>query len=110
MTRERSGPAGVAPRIQRPPKAHRRRRRRCPRVALVNWMRTHHYVVPVVGTLPAEIQNTFGAFRPGSRPHLGTDILAPRGTTVVAAADGVIWDVATTRLGGNVIWIFGRGG
>jgi murein DD-endopeptidase MepM/ murein hydrolase activator NlpD len=26
---------------------------------------------------------------------------------VVAATDGVIWSVATTNLGGNVIWIFG---
>ncbi len=41
----------------------------------------------------------------GRRVHEGLDIFAPRGTPVLAAADGVVRSTRPNRLGGNVVWI-----
>jgi murein DD-endopeptidase MepM/ murein hydrolase activator NlpD len=63
--------------------------------------------IPVEGAKPASIQSGFGAPRDsGARMHQGVDIFAPRGTPVVAAADGLITSVGVNGLGGNVVWVF----
>jgi peptidoglycan LD-endopeptidase LytH len=62
---------------------------------------------PVEGRGRAAVQSGFGAGRDeGRRRHEGIDIFAPRGTPVVAAADGWITSRTTNRLGGNVVWIW----
>lgn len=62
--------------------------------------------LPVDGAEPSSIHSFFGDARDGgSRPHHGVDIFAGRGTSVLAAADGVVSRVGTNVLGGNVIWI-----
>lgn len=40
----------------------------------------------------------------GARSHEGVDIFAPRGSAVVAVADGWVTSTRTNRLGGNVVW------
>lgn len=65
--------------------------------------------VPVAGVSRGHLRSTFGAPRPGGRKHRGTDIFAPRGTPVIAAADGIVWRVGENRLGGRVVWVFGEG-
>jgi murein DD-endopeptidase MepM/ murein hydrolase activator NlpD len=61
---------------------------------------------PVKGLDPRAIQSGFGAERDGGRrAHRGVDIFAPRGTTAVAATDGWIVRVETTKVGGNVVWM-----
>lgn len=53
-----------------------------------------------------DVQSVFGDARDGGRrDHHGVDIFAPRGTPVVAAADGVVSRINTTTLGGKVIWL-----
>jgi peptidoglycan LD-endopeptidase LytH len=65
------------------------------------------FEIPVEGARPASIQSGFGAPRDaGARMHQGVDIFAPRGTRVVAAADGLITSVGINGLGGNVVWLF----
>jgi murein DD-endopeptidase MepM/ murein hydrolase activator NlpD len=61
---------------------------------------------PVKGLDTRAIQSGFGAERDGGRrAHRGVDIFAPRGTTAVAATDGWIVRVETTKIGGNVVWM-----
>ncbi len=51
------------------------------------------------------ILSVFGDPRDGGRRrHHGVDIFAPRGTPVVAVANGVISRVDTTRVGGLIVW------
>jgi murein DD-endopeptidase MepM/ murein hydrolase activator NlpD len=61
---------------------------------------------PVDGRNERAIQSGWGAARDGGRrSHEGVDIFAPRGTPVLAAADGVVRRVNVTRLGGKVVWV-----
>jgi murein DD-endopeptidase MepM/ murein hydrolase activator NlpD len=61
---------------------------------------------PVQGVDGRAIWSGFGAERDGGRrAHRGVDIFAPRGTPVLAAIDGFVTRVETTRVGGNVIWM-----
>jgi murein DD-endopeptidase MepM/ murein hydrolase activator NlpD len=67
------------------------------------------YVVPVEGVRAADLRRSFGAPRSGGRTHEGIDILARRGTPVVAAADGLVVSTRPNRLGGTVVWVAGAG-
>jgi len=61
---------------------------------------------PVDGVDGRAIWSGFGAERDGGRrEHRGVDIFAPRGTPVLAATDGWVTRVETTRVGGNVVWM-----
>lgn len=78
--------------------------------AMLEWdiefapLRERGLMVPVVGVSPWQIPDSFDAPRDGGRRHDAQDILAPRGTPVLAADDGVILRIGTNALGGNVIW------
>jgi len=62
--------------------------------------------LPVQGASRSSIQSYFLAPRDGGRrEHHGVDIFAPRGTPVLAAANGVVTSVGTNALGGNVVWV-----
>ena len=59
---------------------------------------------PVEGHGTDAIRSGFGVDRDGGRrSHHGVDIFAPRGTAVLAAAEGRA-EAGTNRLGGNVVW------
>jgi murein DD-endopeptidase MepM/ murein hydrolase activator NlpD len=61
---------------------------------------------PVNGVDGRAIWSGFGAERDGGRrEHRGVDIFAPRGTPALAATDGWVTRVETTRRGGNVVWL-----
>ena len=61
---------------------------------------------PVSGRSDKAVQSFFGADRDaGARRHQGIDIFAPRGTPVLAAANGVVRSVSPNNLGGNVVWL-----
>ena len=54
--------------------------------------------------------DTWGAPRSGGRTHEGVDMLADRGTPVVAVEDGTIHRMSNTRRGGIAVWLGGIGG
>ncbi|TCB59699.1 M23 family metallopeptidase [Acinetobacter terrae] len=67
--------------------------------------------IPVKNIKARQLKDTWGASRSSSgRTHEGIDIMAPRGTKVLSATEGLIADLRNNNLGGKVIWIMGPGG
>ena len=81
-------------------------------VNLAQWdadyriLAAHHLVMPVLGVKSKEIVDTYSDQRSGGRTHEATDILAPRGTPVVAVDDGTIQKLFTSVRGGLTIYQF----
>lgn len=62
--------------------------------------------MPVVGVKSRDLSNSWHDPRDGgSRQHKGIDIFAPKGTEIVAVADGIISFIGDQRLGGHCIWL-----
>lgn len=62
-------------------------------------------VLPVVGVDPGELIDTFRDARSEGRVHDAIDIMAPRGTPVVAAAAGTVARVFESERGGLTVYI-----
>jgi murein DD-endopeptidase MepM/ murein hydrolase activator NlpD len=67
-------------------------------------LRERGLLVPVKGIAASEIPDSYDAPRDGVRVHNAQDILARRGTPVLAADDGTVLHIGTNALGGKVIW------
>lgn len=70
----------------------------------IRKLRERSLIVPVLGRYPADVADTFRAGRSGGRQHNAADIMAPRGTLVISADDGVIRRLSTNTLGGITIY------
>jgi murein DD-endopeptidase MepM/ murein hydrolase activator NlpD len=62
--------------------------------------------MPIRGLTRHDIQDTFKQSRAGGKAHEATDILAPRGTPVLAMEDGVIQKLFLSKPGGLTIYEF----
>jgi murein DD-endopeptidase MepM/ murein hydrolase activator NlpD len=69
------------------------------------YFREHPLMVPVEGVMPSQLTDTYHQGRSGGRIHMATDIMAMRGTPVLAAANGRIIKLATSGAGGIGIYI-----
>ena len=69
------------------------------------YFRVHPLMVPVEGVTPSELTDTFHEARSGGRIHMATDIMAMRGTPVLAAANGRIIKLANGGAGGITIYV-----
>ncbi len=63
-------------------------------------------VMPVLGIDPSQLHDNFDGLRSGGRVHGALDIMAPRGTPVVAAVDGTIQKLFTSHAGGITVYEF----
>ena len=63
-------------------------------------------LLPVLGVTPSQLSDTFNEIRGGKRMHEALDILAPRGTPVLATEDGRIVKLFNSVPGGLTIYQF----
>jgi peptidoglycan LD-endopeptidase LytH len=64
-------------------------------------------IIPVAGMSPADLRDNYLQMRGGgTRTHGAIDIMAPRGTPVIAAVDGTIRKLFTSAAGGLTIYQF----
>jgi murein DD-endopeptidase MepM/ murein hydrolase activator NlpD len=63
-------------------------------------------LVPVDGINPAQLTDTFNQARGNERRHEALDIMAPKGTKVVAVADGRVAKLFTSKPGGLTVYQF----
>ncbi len=63
-------------------------------------------VMPVAGARAADLRDSFEDARGSARRHEAIDIQAPRGTPVVAAVDGSIEKLFTSKEGGLTVYEF----
>lgn len=63
-------------------------------------------LLPVTGINANQLSDTFNDARSGGRVHDAIDIMAPKGTAVVAVADGKIAKLFDSKLGGLTIYQF----
>ncbi|HXM48836.1 MAG TPA: M23 family metallopeptidase [Pyrinomonadaceae bacterium] len=61
-------------------------------------------IIPVAGVRPEQLRDTFSESRAEGRIHDAIDIPAPRGTAVIAAADGPIVKLFQSARGGTTIY------
>ena len=61
-------------------------------------------LIPVAGVRPEQLRDTFAEARSEGRVHDAIDIPAPRGTPVIAAADGPIVKLFQSERGGTTIY------
>jgi len=65
--------------------------------------------VPVQGVEPDKLVPSYHDSRSGGREHEALDILAPRGTPVVAVEDGTVAKLFTSKAGGLTVYQFDPG-
>ncbi|MBI3790644.1 MAG: M23 family metallopeptidase [Gemmatimonadetes bacterium] len=61
-------------------------------------------MVPVDGIAPAQIPDTYWSKRDNGRLHRAADIMAPKGTPVVAPSEGIVLKVGRNQTGGIVVY------
>lgn len=62
--------------------------------------------IPVQGVTSAQLRDTFSEARSEGRVHEALDVMAPRGTPVLAVADGTVEKLFTSVPGGLTIYQF----
>ena len=62
--------------------------------------------LPIAGLKISDIRDTFNEGRANGKPHEASDILAPRGTPVLAMQDGTIQRLFTSVPGGLTVYQF----
>jgi peptidoglycan LD-endopeptidase LytH len=74
--------------------------------AAVDTLRSRELMIPVAGIKRTDLRDTFSDQRGSQRAHEAIDIMAPRRTPVVAAQNGRIEKLFTSKAGGLTIYQF----
>ena len=79
-----------------------------PSVRFFGTLEGRTLAMPVVGARTMDLRDSFEEARGSSRRHEAIDILAPRGTPVVAVDEGKIAKLFTSKQGGLTVYQFDR--
>lgn len=71
--------------------------------ALIEGLRERDLELPVVGIVGDDLRDDYDDSRSGGRIHEALDILAPRGSPVVAVEDGTIASLDPSQGGGGIV-------
>lgn len=71
--------------------------------ALIETLRDRDLVLPVAAIDRDDLRDDYGDPRSGGRTHEALDILAPRGTPVLAVEDGTIASLDPSQGGGGIV-------
>jgi peptidoglycan LD-endopeptidase LytH len=66
--------------------------------------------MPLEDIRKKEIADTWQAARGVGRKHEGQDIFAPRGTPILSATSGYIYNIGENNLGGQTVSVISKGG
>ena len=69
------------------------------------YLASRELMIPVHGVKRRQLRDTYSAPRSGGRAHLALDILARKGTRVLAVDDAIILRITRNDLGGKVIYL-----
>jgi peptidoglycan LD-endopeptidase LytH len=69
-------------------------------------LETRDLGLPLTNLKRADLRDTFDEGRANGKPHEATDIIAPRGTPVLAIGEGTVTKLFYSRLGGNTVYEF----
>ncbi len=69
-------------------------------------VQSNSLLIPVSGVLQSQLTDTFNDARGGGRIHDAMDIMAPKGTPVLAVADGKVAKLFNSKQGGLTIYQF----
>lgn len=79
---------------------------RDPRARVPGSVKPGEYLVPVAGVRGDQLSDTFTQARDsGARVHDAIDIMAPRGTPVIAAVAGTVEKLFNSRAGGLTVYV-----
>lgn len=95
-----------APKPSPPPPAPARRGKIPDATTAALELAERRLIVPVEGVEPEELYDSYPDPRSGGRTHEALDIMAPRGTPVLAADDGRIVKLFDSALGGVSLYQF----
>lgn len=76
----------------------------------VSRLRGRSLTLPVTGVSAAQLTDTYTQARAAGAPHEALDIMAPRGTPVVAVEDGRVAKLFLSKPGGITLYQFDPGG
>jgi murein DD-endopeptidase MepM/ murein hydrolase activator NlpD len=66
--------------------------------------------MPLENVRKQQIADTWGAPRGTNRTHEGQDIFATKGTPILSATSGYVYNIGENNLGGQTVSVIGRGG
>lgn len=70
----------------------------------LTYLRGRELLMPVARARAARVPPSFWEPRSGGRTHEAVDIMAPRGTPVLAADEGRVWKLRSNALGGLTVY------